>query len=141
MVNVKREIIKDIEDIEGDKMHKVKSLPITFGTKKAKLVTIIIGIILMFAISYIITFQILILKSDLFLDIGGNQFSNPQIWGANYISTIYMVIILIIFFYVELLILNATSKTNFTKVSKLLKVLMFLSLLIIPIFSLTHFYV
>ena len=141
LVNVKREIIKDIEDIEGDKMHKVRSLPITFGTKKAKLVTIIIGIILMFAISYIITFQILILKSDLFLDIGGNQFSDPQIWGANYISTIYMVIILIIFFYVELLILNATSKTNFTKVSKLLKVLMFLSLLIIPIFTLTHFYV
>ena len=141
LVNVKREIIKDIEDIEGDKMHKVRSLPITFGTKKAKLVTIIIGIILMFAISYIITFQILILKSDLFLDIGGNQFSDPQIWGANYISTIYMVIILIIFFYAELLILNATSKTNFSKVSKLLKVIMFLCLLIIPIFTLTHFYV
>ena len=141
LVNLKREIIKDIEDIEGDKMHKVRSLPITFGTKKAKLVTIIIGIILMFAISYIITFQILILKSDLFLDIGGNEFSDPQIWGANYISTIYMVIILIIFFYTELLILNATSKTNFSKVSKLLKVLMFLSLLIIPIFTLTHFYV
>jgi len=141
LVNVKREIIKDIEDIEGDKMHKVRSLPITFGTKKAKLVTIIVGIILMFAISYIITFQILILKSDLFLDIGGNQFSDPQIWGANYISTIYMVIILIIFFYAELLILNATSKTNFSKVSKLLKVIMFLCLLIIPIFTLTHFYV
>ena len=141
LINVKREIIKDIEDIEGDKMHKVKSLPIIFGTKKSKLVTIIIGIILMFAISSIITFQILILRSDLLLDVGGNQFSNPQIWGANYISTVYMFIILIMFFYVELLILNATSKTNFTKVSKLLKFLMLLSLLSIPVFSLTHFYV
>ncbi|RPG54105.1 MAG: hypothetical protein CBC44_001255 [Flavobacteriales bacterium TMED84] len=140
LINVKREIIKDIEDIEGDRMHKVKSLPIIFGIKKSRLVTIIIGIILMFAISCIITFQILILKSDLFLDIGGNQFSDPQIWGANYISTFYMVIILIMFFYAELLILNAESKTNFTKVSKLLKVIMFLSLLSIPIFSLTHFY-
>ena len=141
LVNVKREIIKDIEDIEGDKMHKVRSLPITFGTKKAKLVAIIIGIILMFAISSIITFQILILRSDLLLDVGGNQFSNPQIWGANYISIIYMFIILIMFFYVELLILNATTKTNFTKASKLLKYLMLLSLLSIPVFSLTHFYV
>ena len=141
LINVKREIIKDIEDIEGDKMHKVKSLPIIFGTKKSKLVTIIIGIILIFAISSIITFQILILRSDLLLDVGGNQFSNPQIWGANYISTVYMFIILIIFFYAELLILNATSKTNFTKVSKLLKFLMLLSLLSIPVFSLTHFYV
>ena len=141
LINVKREIIKDIEDIEGDKMHKVKSLPIIFGTKKSKLVTVIIGIILMFAISSIITFQILILRSDLLLDVGGNQFSNPQIWGANYISTVYMFIILIIFFYAELLILNATSKTNFTKVSKLLKFLMLLSLLSIPVFSLTHFYV
>ena len=140
LINVKREIIKDIEDIEGDKMHKVKSLPIIFGTKKSKLVTVIIGIILMFAISSIITFQILILRSDLLLDVGGNQFSNPQIWGANYISTVYMFIILIIFFYAELLILNATSKTNFTKVSKLLKFLMLLSLLSIPVFSLTHFY-
>lgn len=140
LINVKREIIKDIEDIEGDKMHKVKSLPIIFGTKKSKLVTVIIGIILMFAISSIITFQILILRSDLLLDVGGNQFSNPQIWGANYISTVYMFIILIMFFYAELLILNAESKTDFTKVSKLLKVLMLLSLLSIPIFSLTHFY-
>ena len=140
LINVKREIIKDIEDIEGDKIHKVKSLPIIFGTKKSKLVTIIIGIILMFAISSIITFQILILRSDLLLDVGGNQFSNPQIWGANYISIIYMFIILIMFFYVELLILNATTKTNFTKASKLLKNLMLLSLLSIPVFSLTHFY-
>ena len=140
LINVKREIIKDIEDIEGDKIHKVKSLPIIFGTKKSKLVTIIIGIILMFAISSLITFQILILKSDLLLDVGGNQFSNPQIWGANYISIIYMFIILIMFFYVELLILNATTKTNFTKASKLLKYLMLLSLLSIPVFSLTHFY-
>jgi len=141
LINVKREIIKDIEDIEGDKMHKVKSLPIIFGTKKSKIVIIIIGIILMFAISFIITFQILILRSDLLLDVGGNQFSNPQIWGANYISIVYMFIILIMFFYVELLILNATSKTNFTKVSKLLKFLMLLSLLSIPVFSLTHFYI
>ena len=141
LINVKREIIKDIEDIEGDKIHKVKSLPIIFGTKKSKLVAIIIGIILMFAISSLITFQILILRSDLLLDVGGNQFSNPQIWGANYISIIYMFIILIMFFYAELLILNATTKTNFTKVSKLLKYLMLLSLLSIPVFSLTHFYV
>ena len=141
LINVKREIIKDIEDIEGDKMHKVKSLPIIFGTKKSKIVIIIIGIILMFAISSIIIFQILILRSDLLLDVGGNQFSNPQIWGANYISIVYMFIILIMFFYVELLILNATSKTNFTKVSKLLKFLMLLSLLSIPVFSLTYFYV
>ena len=141
LINLKREIIKDIEDIEGDKIHKVKSLPIIFGTKKSKLVTIIIGIILMFAISSIITFQILILRSDLLLDVGGNQFSNPQIWGANYISIIYMFIILIMFFYVELLILNATTKTNFTKASKLLKYLMLLSLLSLPVFSLTHFYV
>ena len=95
----------------------------------------------MFAISCLITFQILILRSDLLLDVGGNQFSNPQIWGANYISIIYMFIILIMFFYVELLILNATTKTNFTKASKLLKYLMLLSLLSIPVFSLTHFYV
>ena len=141
LINLKREIIKDIEDIEGDKINKVKSLPIIFGTKKSKLVTIIIGIILMFAISSLITFQILILRSDLLLDVGGNQFSNPQIWGANYISIIYMFIILIMFFYVELLILNATTKTNFTKASKLLKYLMLLSLLSIPVFSLTHFYV
>ena len=141
LINVKREIIKDIEDIEGDKIHKVKSLPIIFGTKKSKLVTIIIGIILMFAISSLITFQILILRSDLLLDVGGNQFSNPQIWGANYISIIYMFIILIMFFYVELLILNATTKANFTKASKLLKYLMILSLFSIPVFSLSHFYV
>tara|TARA_B100000989_G_scaffold65457_1_gene45492 strand:- start:4557 stop:5378 length:822 start_codon:yes stop_codon:yes gene_type:complete len=140
LINIKREIIKDFEDIDGDKLYKIKSFPIIFGTKKSKLLIIIIGLILMFAISSIITFQISILNSNLILDIGGNQFSNPEIWGANYICIFFMTIILIMFIYIELLILNAKSKTNFTKISKLLKVLMLLSLLSLPIFSLTHFY-
>lgn len=42
LLNWAREIIKDIEDIHGDKVLKAKTLPIIYGTKKAKLISLLI---------------------------------------------------------------------------------------------------
>lgn len=42
LLNWAREIIKDIEDIRGDKVLRAKTLPIVYGTKKAKLISLLI---------------------------------------------------------------------------------------------------
>jgi len=46
LVNFIREIIKDMEDIEGDKQQGVNSYPVIYGFKKAKTVIVFITIVL-----------------------------------------------------------------------------------------------
>lgn len=41
VLNWTREIVKDIEDVEGDKVIKAKTIPIVFGVKKAKVIALI----------------------------------------------------------------------------------------------------
>jgi 4-hydroxybenzoate polyprenyltransferase len=47
-----REIIKDIEDQEGDAQLNCRTLPIVFGLKNAKIVTFLIGTILFILVSF-----------------------------------------------------------------------------------------
>lgn len=61
ILNWTREIVKDIEDIEGDKMIKAKTIPIVWGVRKTKgmsitlmLVTIALSFLLLINRSYII---------------------------------------------------------------------------------------
>lgn len=46
VLNFGREIIKDIEDIEGDKLLSAHTLPLKYGVKKAKITSIIILLII-----------------------------------------------------------------------------------------------
>jgi 4-hydroxybenzoate polyprenyltransferase len=48
-----REIIKDIQDYKGDKAFGLKTLPIAFGVKKAKIISLMIILILVIAIGVI----------------------------------------------------------------------------------------
>ncbi len=47
-----REIIKDIEDAEGDLVGNCRTLPIVFGQTKSKIVAAIVGLIFLFFIAY-----------------------------------------------------------------------------------------
>ena len=70
ILNLAREIVKDMEDVEGDKILKAKTVPIVLGFKKAKTITsiplfsaiLVIGLIwIQFpSIEYIVLFPILI---------------------------------------------------------------------------------
>lgn len=63
ITNLAREIIKDIQDIPGDKLIGVRSLPIVFGEKKAGLFALLIASLQ--PILIIITYKIGILPSGL----------------------------------------------------------------------------
>jgi 4-hydroxybenzoate polyprenyltransferase len=58
LLNWIREIIKDMEDIEGDQLHGRKSLPITLGLKNAKIVVTLLY--LLFAVCFIYVSLVLI---------------------------------------------------------------------------------
>jgi 4-hydroxybenzoate polyprenyltransferase len=51
-INWIREIIKDIEDAKGDKLHNVNSIPLKFGVKSAKVITSVITLVPMAGILY-----------------------------------------------------------------------------------------
>ncbi len=104
MITIIREIVKDAEDVEGDAEHDVKTLAVRFGLKTAAIVASGFTILLIGFLAYI---------AKLLFD------------HENYITFIYTVVLI----EVPLLIVMgrlifAYEKQHFTKVSKLLKLIM-----------------
>ena len=52
MINLLREIIKDIEDIDGDSKVEIRTLPVVIGKKRATILVFILSLIPLFAITY-----------------------------------------------------------------------------------------
>ena len=52
MINLLREIVKDIEDIKGDSKAKIKTLPVIIGKKRATILVFILSLIPLYAITY-----------------------------------------------------------------------------------------
>jgi 4-hydroxybenzoate polyprenyltransferase len=110
LLTLLREMIKDIEDIEGDKKAGIKSLPIVFSINKTKIIIYAITILTLVSIDY---FAI-----------------NLYIFNA--IASLYLLIVVslpLIYFMVKLYM--SKSKREFNKLSKLLKIIMFLGMLTI----------
>lgn len=112
-INLIREIIKDIEDIEGDLSAGSNSLPITEGIARTK---VIINVNL----------SALIIFLTMFL------FDLPYKNFVNILSTLFMIISLVIFF---IRLFNAMSKVDFEGLSKYLKLIMLFGLLYLILIS------
>lgn len=54
IINLIREIVKDIEDVNGDKTLKINTLPILIGRDRTKNITLIISVLLLLLIAYYI---------------------------------------------------------------------------------------
>ena len=103
-----RELIKDMEDMEGDKALKSETFPIAYGTRNSQLLIIAIFVIL-------IILTIFPYKLNIF-------------------SIYYLILVLImdlILFYVVLSLWNNPSRENLSSLSRLLKFEMVLGLLAI----------
>ncbi len=104
-----REIIKDCEDIEGDKAFECKTLPIVHGIEKAKQLAMAISILL---ILFVTALEVIFFLS------------------ANWGSLIYFLILVI----VPLLLLivktnNANTKRDFFVISQSIKVIMLVGII------------
>lgn len=52
MINLLREIIKDIEDIDGDSKAEIRTLPVVIGKNRAAILVFILSLIPLFAVTY-----------------------------------------------------------------------------------------
>ena len=119
MLNLLREIVKDIEDIEGDYAQEIKSLPIILGRQRtARLTSILALIYIAVLVVYVFTY----LYENLF-------------------TTAYLVFIVcggLLFFAIKAW--AAESKSNFAKLSGYLKILMVLGVLSLGVLTLSLHY-
>lgn len=117
MINIVREIIKDIEDINGDNSQGIRTLPIIIGTKKT---TIIAFILLLIPTLY------------LFYYINDNLFANDLYYSIFYLLA--LVIAPMIFCLIK--IVNAKEKSDFHFISQLLKWIIFFGILSVAVITL-----
>ncbi len=113
--SLKREIVKDIQDIEGDEYYGSKTLPIVLGIKGAK---IAVGIIITISWSLLTWCLLSILKKTEWL-------------GAIYILVSLILFLGVLFF----MLVRASNKKDFGRLSAFLKLYMF-----IGISSMAYFY-
>ena len=103
-----REIVKDLIDIEGDEEIKCKSIPIVYGTKKTKIVLILLSISTLLSISYI-AFLVY------------NEY--------NYLSYYLLLLIGLPLLYFIFILNRSSSKEDFKKLSNLLKIIMLIGII------------
>ncbi len=115
MLNMIREIVKDMEDMEGDKEIGAQTIPIKYGLESTKIFVFLINLILMLLMAFVIY----------------NTIKN-----AHYVQTTFMIFLILNFLFSLLngyFILKAKNKNDFHKISIWLKVFMFFGLLM-PLF-------
>jgi len=104
-----REIVKDIEDVDGDKKENSSTLPIILGSKKAAIITIIPILIIIFILNY----GTILTKFNIF-----GIFNNP----FNYIVTLPLISLYFLYF-------NNLKSTFLHKISLIMKLDMLLYLI------------
>ena len=110
LLTLLREIVKDIEDIEGDKKAGIRSFPIVFSIEKTKIIIYIIAILTLVSIDYFAV----------------------KLYEFNTIASLYLLIVVSLPFVFFLIKLHGSkSKSEFNKLSNLLKIIMFLGVLTI----------
>jgi 4-hydroxybenzoate polyprenyltransferase len=119
MLMLLREMVKDAEDVNGDKKMNMKTLPILLGRKRTN--TIIFSF--SFVPLILITFY------------SFNSFSNVP-----FVLAYMLIVVLLPLLYFMTKILYSKTKKDYIKASKLLKIIMLLGMLSIVFISLTIYY-
>ena len=129
IITLIREIIKDIEDIEGDKKINAKTLAITCGLKKAKWISLIFTIITFFGIAYFQYFQYNFISEHGY---------ETSMWGINKMAILYTVFVQLLLLFLSFKIYHSQVKMDFYFISQLCKVIMIIGVLSIPLFTYLH---
>jgi len=125
-----REIIKDLEDIEGDKKIQAKTLAITYGLEKTKWVALLFTALTFLGTAYFQYFQYSIISTEF-----EYKFS---IWGVNNTAIFYTLFLQLLFLFLANKIYRSQVKTDFYFISQLCKFIMIVGILSIPLFTYLH---
>lgn len=116
MITFLREVVKDIEDMQGDHVARFKTLPIVLGAKRTAQIMAILTLLAIVVIS-MYTFTYL--------------FNEKWAVGVLFFGVIAPL------GYVSAQLWEATNKKQFSKLSLLLKIVMFIGICAIPLISYT----
>jgi len=106
-----REIIKDMEDIEGDQQYGLQTFPIVFGLRKSKILTMAVATSILVCLAYSIWWLYL---------------------NSQTISFIFLLVaILMPMIYLMQSLLNAKTKKDFSALSQLSKLVMLAGLILL----------
>ena len=104
LLTMLREVVKDIEDIEGDHAFGLKTFPIVHGIPRAKILAVFNGVML-FAFMIICTFYFPAFRQNVYLVI-----------GSALISFLILILMILLYF--------AQSKNQYSRISTFSKIIM-----------------
>ncbi len=111
MTSLYREIVKDIEDMQGDKIEGAKTMPLVFGEKASKIISLIIAVMILIALVFWT-------RMDINMD------------RDCFVLYTYILVIPFLLFTVFIL-LKSKIKTDFGNLSKLIKIFMLLGIVML----------
>lgn len=125
-----REIIKDLEDIQGDKQIGLNTLAINYGIKKTKNIITLLILTPIIGIAYFQYFQYSVLSSTFSVKL--------SYWGVNTIAALYVILIQVILIILLVRINRSNTKSEFYSASTLCKIIMLMGGISIPLFYFLH---
>lgn len=135
LINLIRELIKDAEDIEGDKIINAKTTAIVLGIKKVKIILITLCLFIFGFIAYFQYIQYSFYQTKFMIQ---NQEMSFILPGTDIISIGFVLIIQLMIILLSYKILRAYKKEDFSSLSSLSKFIMMLGILTIPLFYISY---
>ncbi len=108
IINLIREIVKDMEDMDGDYQSGINTLPITIGVQKTKIIVGVLTVISIGILAYYV---------------------NSNLFELDYVVYYAMILIVGPLIYFGVKLLNATTKKEFHHLSLVLKIILFFGIL------------
>ncbi|TDR25479.1 geranylgeranylglycerol-phosphate geranylgeranyltransferase [Flavobacterium cheniae] len=112
IINLIREIVKDLEDIDGDYQSGINTLPIAIGVQKTK---IIVGVLTVLSIGILA------------------YYVNSNLFELDYVVYYAMVLIVGPLIYFGVKLINAANKKEFHHLSLVLKIILFFGILSVAV--------
>ena len=112
IINLIREIVKDLEDMDGDYQSGINTLPIAIGIKKTKIIVGVLTVISIALLAYYV---------------------NANFFELDYVVYYAMVLIVGPLIYFGVKLLNAATKKEFHHLSLILKIILFFGILSVAV--------
>ena len=112
IINLIREIVKDMEDMDGDYQSGINTLPITIGVQNTKIIVGVLTVISIGILAYYV---------------------NSNLFELDYVVYYAMILIVGPLIYFGVKLLNATTKKEFHHLSLVLKIILFFGILSVAV--------
>ncbi|MDC1024351.1 geranylgeranylglycerol-phosphate geranylgeranyltransferase [Flavobacteriales bacterium] len=134
LMTFSREIIKDLEDAEGDKIYGANTIALSLGIHKSKRIINSVNLIVLFFIAFWQYFQYSLYLTR-FDTINNEQI---EIWGTDNLSILYIALLQFSLIYFIIKCYFAKEKVDFFHLSNISKYIMLFGIISIIIFTIDY---